>query len=114
MAALAAAPPQPDDSQQLVEEALGRALDAGKTGPELLSALHAAAPQPHVHRPLRLREAAPLRRSRAGADARSGSFAHWRSSAGRSLQWRHLWRPRRFRPKTSNTPQWYPGAGTLV
>ena len=44
MAALAAAPPPPDGSQQLVEDALGRALDAGKTGPELLSALHAAAP----------------------------------------------------------------------
>ena len=44
MAALAAPPPPPDDGQQLVEDALGRALDAGKTGPELLSALHAAAP----------------------------------------------------------------------
>ena len=42
MAALAAPPPAAD--QQLVEDALGRALDAGKTGPELLSALHAAAP----------------------------------------------------------------------
>ena len=41
MAALAAPPP---DNKQLIEEALGRALDAGKTGPELLSALHAAAP----------------------------------------------------------------------
>ena len=42
MAALAAPPPAAD--QQLIEDALGRALDAGKTGPELLSALHAAAP----------------------------------------------------------------------
>ena len=40
--ALAAPPPAAD--QQLLEDALGRALDAGKTGPELLSALHAAAP----------------------------------------------------------------------
>ena len=38
-----AAPPAAAD-QQLIEDALGRALDAGKTGPELLSALHAAAP----------------------------------------------------------------------
>ena len=43
MAALAAPPPAAAD-QQLLEDALGRALDAGKTGPELLSALHAAAP----------------------------------------------------------------------
>lgn len=41
MSTLAAQPPAPPDG---LEDAISAALDAGKTGPELLSALHAAAP----------------------------------------------------------------------